>query len=162
MEHFGQVIELTGKDKALVKVRQHHACGSCGACGRVFGDPEQRDTFMVEVNNPVGAKKGQLVRLEIGEREMLLAALLLYLVPLVGLLIGLFAGRGLAISYGLGGNPDFWGLGLGLALMVLVFVLLRAQERKLAKGSRFKVIITSVVSADEIPPELCVTNSAGE
>jgi sigma-E factor negative regulatory protein RseC len=162
LEHFGQVMELTGKDMALVKVRQHHACGRCGACGRVFGDPEQRDTFMVEVNNPVGAKKGQLVCLEIGEREMLLAAVLLYLVPLIGLLAGLFAGRGLAVSYGLGGNPDFWGLGLGLALMALIFVFLRAQDRKLARENRFKVMITSVVSADEIPPELCVTNSAGE
>jgi len=152
VEHYGQVVKLIGKDTALVKVRQHHACGRCGACGRIFGDPEQRDTFVVEVNNPVGAKKGQLVRLEVAEREMLLAAFLLYLVPLAGLLAGLFAGRWLAIIYGWSGNPDFWGLGLGLLLTALVFTFLRAQDRKLAKGRRFKVAITSVVSESEVPP----------
>ena len=160
MEHYGQVVKLTDKETALVKVRQHHACAGCGACGRVFGDPEQRDIFMVEVNNPIGAQKGQLVRLEIGEREMLFAAFLLYLVPLVGLLTGLFAGRGLAVSYDLHGNPDLWGLGLGMALMSLVFVILRAQERKLAEGKRFKVVITSVVGENELPPELAAAFSS--
>lgn len=154
MEHYGQVMELKGKDLALVKVKQHHACAGCGACGRVFGDPEKRDIIMVEVNNPVGAKKGQIVRLEIGETEMLLAAVLLYLVPLIGLLVGLFAGRGLALNFGLGGNPELWGLGLGLALMALIFIYLRAQDKKLARGNRFKVMITSIVGANEFPPEL--------
>jgi sigma-E factor negative regulatory protein RseC len=155
-------MELIGKDKAMVKVRQHHTCGKCGACGRIFGDPEQRDIFMVEVANPVGAKKGELVRLEAGDREMLLAAFLLYLVPLAGLLAGLFAGRVLAMSAGLSGSPDLWGLGLGLVLMALVFVLLRAQEKNLQKGRRFKVVITSVVSEDEVPPELSIVNPSGE
>jgi sigma-E factor negative regulatory protein RseC len=155
-------MELIGEDRALVKVRQHHACGRCGACGRLFGDPEQRDIFMVEVNNPVGAKRGELVRLEAGDREMLLAAFLLYLVPLMGLLVGLFAGRTLAIEAGLTGSPDLWGLGLGLVLMALVFIFLRAQDRRLAKGRRFKVVITSVVNEDEVPPELCTANPSGE
>jgi sigma-E factor negative regulatory protein RseC len=161
MEHYGQVMELTGTKMALVKVKQHHACAGCGACGRVFGDPEQRDTFTVEVDNPIGAKKGQLVRLEIGESEMLLAAVILYLIPLVGLLAGLFVGRWLAVSYGLGGNPELWGLALGLALMFLIFVYLRIQDKKLARGKRFKVMITSVVGEQEIPPELSVTNAVG-
>lgn len=162
MEHYGQVMELVGKDKALVKVRQHHACAGCGACGRVFGDPEQRDIFMVEVHNPVGAQKGQFVRLEVGERDMLLAAFLLYVVPLVGLLFGLFAGRRVAVLFGFGGSPDLWGLGLGLILMVLVFELLRLQERKLAGSKRFKVVITSVVNGNELPPELCTAETSGE
>ena len=162
MEHYGQVIELVGKDKALVKVRQHHACAGCGACGRVFGDPEQRDIFMVEVHNPVGAQKGQFVRLEVGERDMLFAAFLLYVVPLVGLLFGVFAGRRIALIFGLGGNPDLWGLGLGLILMALVFLLLRLQERKLFANKRFKVEITSVVYEKELPPDLFAAETSGK
>ncbi|NMB41247.1 MAG: SoxR reducing system RseC family protein [Firmicutes bacterium] len=162
MEHYGQVMKLTGKDTALVKVRQHHACAGCGACGRVFGDPEQRDILTVEVDNPIGAKEGQLVCLEIGESEMLFAAVLLYLVPLLGLLAGLFAGRSLALNHGLNGNPELWGLGLGLLLMALIFFVLRTQDKKFAKGDRFKVMITSVVNADEIPPELSAASPAGK
>ena len=127
-----------------------------------FGDPEQRDILTVEVDNPIGAKEGQLVCLEIGESEMLFAAVLLYLVPLLGLLAGLFAGRSFAFNHGLNGNPELWGLGLGLLLMALIFFVLRTQDKKFAKGDRFKVMITSVVNADEIPPELSAASPAGK
>ncbi|MEW5921865.1 MAG: SoxR reducing system RseC family protein [Bacillota bacterium] len=151
MDHFGQVVELKEHNKALVKVRHNLSCSNCGRCGGFFGDPEKNQYHLVEVFNPIGAAKGQLVRLEARASEMLMAAFLLYLLPLVALLVGLFAGRAVALAGGLAGSADMWGLGTGLIFMVLLFSLLRLQERRLAKGKRFKAVIAAVVSEEEIP-----------
>ena len=59
-------------------------------------------------------------------------------------------------------NKRALGFGFGAGADGSDFRFFRAQDRKLARENRFKVMITSVVSADEIPPELGVTNSAGE
>jgi sigma-E factor negative regulatory protein RseC len=151
MDHFGQVIELAGNDKALVRVRRNSACGSCGRCGGFFGDPEKRHEMLVEVNNPIGAKAGQLVRLEAKASEMLMAAFLLYFVPLVGLLLGLVTGRNWALKSLSTVNPDLFGLGIGLMVMVLVFLFLRIAEKRLTRGKRFKAVITAIVREEEMP-----------
>lgn len=151
MDHFGQVVELKEENKAVVKVRPTLSCENCGRCGGFFGDPEKKQDHLVEVLNPIGAGKGQLVRLEARPTEVLMAAFMLYLLPLVALLIGLFAGRSIALIQGLSGSADLWGLGTGLVFMVLLFFVLRLHERNLAKGRRFKAVITAVVKEEEIP-----------
>ncbi len=144
-------MELKEENKAVVKVRPNLSCENCGRCGGFFGDPEQRQDQLVEVFNPIGAGKGQLVRLEARPTEVLLAAFMLYLLPLVALLVGLFAGRSVALSQGLSGSADIWGFLTGLVFMVLLFLVLRLHERNLAKGKRFKAVIAAVVSEEEIP-----------
>ncbi|MGI6308841.1 MAG: SoxR reducing system RseC family protein [Dethiobacteria bacterium] len=151
MEQFGQVMELVENNKALVKVQQHSACAGCGACKGFFGDPEKKGHLLVEVMNPIGAQKGEVVRLEARSQEILFAAFLLYLLPVLALLAGLFAGRGFAISRGLSVSPDLGGLALGLTAMVSVFLILRGQEKNFQAGKRFKAVITSVVSESEWP-----------
>lgn len=153
LEQFGEVVELKGDQRALVRVRQHLSCGSCGRCGGFFGDPGKRKDHLVEVLNPIGAKKGELVRLEARVSEMLLAAFLLYIVPLLGLLAGLFAGRSFALHWGVFGSPDLWGLLWGLVFMFFFYFLLRSQERHLARSRRFKAVITAVVEPGDIPEE---------
>jgi sigma-E factor negative regulatory protein RseC len=154
MKQYGQVEEILEGDRALVRVRQNFSCGNCNCCGGFLGDPEKNRDILVEVINPVGAKKGQLVSLKASAREMLLAAFMLYLVPLIGFLLGLFAGRNWAISRSISGNPDLWGLGTGLLLMVLVFIILRGQESRLERGGRFKSIISAIIDVKELPEEL--------
>ena len=145
MEQFGQVVEIVEENKALVKVHQHQACQGCGACIGFFGDPSQRGHMTVEVFNPIGAREGEIVRLETRSQEVLYAAFLLYLLPALALLVGLFIGRNLVISKGLNLSPDLAGLALGLAGMVIVFLVLRKQETKFQAGGRFKAVITAVV-----------------
>ncbi len=154
MEKYGLVTDLVAGDRAMVKVRRHLSCGSCGRCGGFFGDPEKNLDEEVEVINSIGARAGDLVRMESNYSEMLLAAFLLYITPLLGLLAGLFAGRSWAISRGLAGSPDIWGLVSGLVLMAAVFVFLRRQERRLDRGSRFKAKITAVVTEEDIPEDM--------
>ena len=151
MDHYGQVIELAGDDRALVRVRRNSACGSCGRCGGFFGDPEKNHEMLVEVNNPIGAKAGQLVRLEAKASEMLMAAVLLYFVPLMGLLLGLVVSRNWALRVLPTINADLFGIGIGLFTMVLVFFVLRLAERRITSGKRFKAVITAVIREEEIP-----------
>lgn len=145
MEQIGQVLELVEDNKALVRVHQHSSCAGCGACMGFFGDPAEKGYLLVEVMNPVGAQKGEVVRLETRSQEILYAAFLLYILPVLALLAGLFAGRNLAISRGLAISPDLGGLALGLTVMVLVFLILRGQEKKFQADKRFKAVITAVV-----------------
>jgi sigma-E factor negative regulatory protein RseC len=158
MEQYGQVEEVLEDNRALVRVRQHFSCGNCNCCGGFFGDPEKNKDTIVEAINPVGARKGQLVCLQANAGEILFAAFLLYLVPLIGFLLGLFAGRALAVSRTLAGNPDLWGLGAGLLLMISVFFILRGQEGRLKRGERFKTIISSVIDVGGIPDESLPVN----
>lgn len=151
MDHYGQIVETAGNNKAIVKVRPNLSCENCGRCGGFFGDPEKNRDYTVEVLNPINASRGELVRLEARASEVLLAAFMMYLLPLIALLIGLFAGRYGAIALELTGSADVWGLGTGLVLMVLLFLVLRSQERRLARGRRFKAVIAAVVTEDEIP-----------
>ncbi len=154
VEHYGQVVELRSDRRALVKIRQHLSCGGCGRCAGFFGDPEANNHFLVEVFNPVGAQKGELVRLESRSSDIILAAFLLYLLPLAGLLTGIIAGRNLAAGRALGGSPDLWGLGFGFLLMIGIYFILWLQEKNLRRGKRFKAIITAVVAEDDIPRDL--------
>lgn len=160
MDHFGQVVELKKENKAVVKVRPNLSCENCGRCGGFFGDPEKRQEDLVEVLNPIGAGKGQLVRLEARPTEVLLAAFMLYLLPLVALLIGLFAGRSIALSWEVAGNADIWGLSTGVVFMVILFIVLRLHERRLAKGKRFKAVIAAVVNEEEIPEHARIPSPA--
>ena len=144
-------MDLKAEHKAIVKIRANLSCGNCGRCGGFFGDPQQNQDRLTEAFNPIGAVQGQLVRLEARASEMLLAAFMLYLLPLIGLLIGLFAGRAAALAGGLTDSADGWGLGTGLVFMVLVFLLLRLQESRLAGSKRFKAVIVAVVNEEDIP-----------
>ena len=79
-------------------------------------------------------QKGQLVRLEIGERECFLP-LCFFIWFLLWVCLSACLPAGVGYKLRVGRKSRFWGLGLGLALMVLVFILLRAQEENWPKGA---------------------------
>ncbi len=163
MEQYGQVVDQTGHQRALVRVRQHLSCAKCGKCGGTFfGDPGKRMDNLVEVLNPIGAGKGALVRLEARPSEMILAAFLLYILPLLALLAGLFTGRNLAASQGFSGHPDLWGAILGGVLMVVVFAVLKAKDAQFSSSKRFKAVITAVVEEKDIPRDFLLENDGGD
>jgi len=163
MEQYGQVVDQMDQQRALVRVRQHLSCASCGKCGGTFlGDPGKRMDHLVEVLNPIGAGKGALVRLEARASEMILAAFLLYILPLLALLAGLFAGRNIAASQGFSGHPDLWGAILGVVLMVVVFAVLKAKDAQFSRSKRFKAVITAVIEEDDIPKDFLPEKGSGD
>lgn len=83
-EETGVVVETRGKT-AKVKISRHGDCENCGACP---GD----SAVVLEVQNPLGAKPGQRVVFQISESNMLKAAFVVYVMPLLAVPAGIFAG----------------------------------------------------------------------
>lgn len=143
VEQYGRVLKKLEGDKALVDIRRHHACRKCGACGNEAGQKS-----LVEARDPLGVSRGAEVRLETGTREVLLSAFLLYIVPLAGLLVGLFTGRYIVLALQINVHPEFTGLVMGLLLMAFVYLYLRRQDQWLKSSGRFDIVITGVSSGD--------------
>lgn len=83
MKQTGIVESVIGGD-AKVRIRRESSCGgncaSCAGCGM--------NTVVVTAQNKAGAKAGDTVELEMPSRNVLCAALLVYIVPLIFFIIG--------------------------------------------------------------------------
>lgn len=79
-EKEGIVIDLNNQI-AKVKLSRHGDCENCGAC-------PGSEAMVLEANNLIGAKRGEHVVLEVKENNMLKAAFIVYILPLVSIFIG--------------------------------------------------------------------------
>lgn len=90
MEQLVRVTKVSGNGKALVRLDRVSACsGDCHKCGGCGAVPQ---TLLVEAENPIGAKPGELVRIGSDSGRLLWQAALLYLMPLCLFFLGYFAG----------------------------------------------------------------------
>lgn len=80
----GFVIEVID-DLAKIKVGRHSDCKNCGAC-------PGSDSIIISANNKMGAKPGQRVLIEVKETNVLKAAFVVFILPLIALFIGVMLG----------------------------------------------------------------------
>lgn len=121
MEQEGEIIAL-GAGTAKVRVRRPGGCEHCGAC-ELGANPET----VVELPNPNELPLGARVRLVVDEGEVVKAAGLVYVVPLVGLFVGFGAGQWLRSSFGL--RSELWTLLCGLVTMGISLVVVYLIDR---------------------------------
>ncbi len=90
MEQLVRVTKVYDNGRALVRLDRESACSGdchkCGGCGAV------QQTLLVEAENPIGAKPGELVRIGSDSGRLLWQAALLYLMPLCLFFLGYLAG----------------------------------------------------------------------
>lgn len=92
MEEIGVVLENKGQE-ALVKIKRHSLCSNCkNKCQLAMGNSHESKEMEISVKNPLGASKGDQVKIEMGEESLVTASLIIYLIPLFGLIAGYFAG----------------------------------------------------------------------
>lgn len=82
----GTVHEIKG-DQATIVFKRSKACGDCHACAS-FGDGNS----VIELENTLGAKVGDRVRIELHSGAVFKASLILYGIPLIALLLGVVLG----------------------------------------------------------------------
>ena len=142
----GMITETVG-NRVKVTVERGDSCGAChikNACHVLGG---QHKDFNLILENRVGARVGDQVRLSISESAVVSASSVLYLVPALGLIIGAVLGAVIAKPAGLETDPSaivgcFIGLGFGLSISF-------GLGRKLSEKRSFLPRISSVTRPNE-------------
>lgn len=81
------VVSEVKDGKLIVSIKRHPACGTCKACS-MAEDKEMR----LEFENTIGAQKGDRVNIELDDFVIVRGAFLFYILPLLGLIFGIFIG----------------------------------------------------------------------
>ncbi|MCL2917494.1 SoxR reducing system RseC family protein [Shewanella litorisediminis] len=106
MEELARVVRVESSGWVTVEVEVKTACGHCAAsesCGTgAIASAFAGKTQQFSIKSTEAFEEGELIRLGLPESALLKAAALVYLLPLVGLLLGAFGGKmaGSALSFG--------------------------------------------------------------
>lgn len=132
----GIVLEVVG-DMAKVKTSRHNDCENCGAC-------PGNSAMVLEALNPVGAKPGQRVAIEVQEVNMLKAAFIVYILPLIAVFIGAVLGGMLAQRLG---NESLWfQVTGGIVAFVLSVVYIKYFDSAARMDVKMQPIIVRILS----------------
>lgn len=118
----GTVHEIKG-DKAAVVFKRSKACGDCHACAS-FGDGNS----VIELENTLGAKVGDRVRIELHSGAVFKASLILYGIPLIALLLGVLLGSRIS---------DLAGALIGIGAAVAALIAIRLFEPRIRRKHSF-------------------------
>ena len=126
------IIKGTRGDIADVEISRSTACGdNCASCGLCSGR-----TAIVKATNKINAAEGDTVLMEMADKTVLGTAFLVYVIPLILLVCGYFAG------YELGGT-ELFGIIAGFVLMALSFPPIIYLDRR--KRQSYLPEITEIV-----------------
>jgi sigma-E factor negative regulatory protein RseC len=143
IEEEGIVVEVEG-EYAKVSILKKSACEACAASGVCH--PQDADQSYMEAANPLGAIKGQKVKVVLAPQLYLKASLILYGIPMVVLVTGAIIAKNLAIRFSGEANSDLWAFIVGMACMVISFFFIRAYNNKVEKTQEYKPVIVEILS----------------
>ncbi|MGI6407084.1 MAG: SoxR reducing system RseC family protein [Syntrophaceticus sp.] len=124
MERFieGVVMETSGK-MAKVRASKHSECEHCGICAGT-------NAVILDVTDELGVKRGQRVLIENKQTNRILAAFIVYMLPLLVVGCGIFLGYYLSLRFAISAVllMILGGLIFGLPVMYLLKRLDRALQ----------------------------------
>lgn len=133
-ESEGVVIEVSGT-MAKVKANRHGDCKNCGACP---GD----NATVLDAQNPIGAVPGQRVIFELEEANMLKAAFIVYILPLIAILVGCTIGT--YISYKVGNSEKLYQVGGGVIAFILSLFYVKFFDKFAHSDKEMRPVITRI------------------
>ncbi|MBU3215448.1 SoxR reducing system RseC family protein [Clostridium estertheticum] len=136
-EEEGIIIEISKDNIAKVKVGRHNECKNCGACP---GD----NSVVIEAKNPIGAKIGQRIAFEMKDTNMLMAAFVVYILPLVLVVIGVIVGQVIAKKFGY--SVRGFQIGGGIITFVLSIINIKHFEKYAHNNDKMQPVITKSLS----------------
>ena len=134
MNREGIVIKKNIDDTIEVGLVKHTAWGDCGACQ--YGVENLESTITVE--NEVGASVSDKIEITLGDQNVLGAAFIAYVIPLL-VLIGT-----IAITVKITGN-EIMAFILGAALTALTFIIIKSKDGKFRDSKKYLAKAVSIV-----------------
>lgn len=127
------IVKKTDSKNATVVISKKDECSKCGMCAF----PKNASQMEVRCSNEIGAKEGDVVKIERKENGKILGALLVFLIPII--LIGVSVLVGILLLK----NEILIPI-IAIVLIILWFVVLAITDKKLKKLSGFTSVILSV------------------
>jgi sigma-E factor negative regulatory protein RseC len=132
-------VTAAGDGAVDVRVQATAACENCSACCRV-----DKDGVTVEgARDPLGAAVGDLVEVEIPEGADTRAGVLVFILPVLGLLVGYAIGA--AVSTALGQAPDLGGA-IGAVLAIAVALVVVRVRGRAVPDERFRPVVRAIIA----------------
>lgn len=131
----GIVLEIHGL-VAKVKTSRHNDCENCGAC-------PGNSALVLEARNMLGAKPGDRVLIEVQEVNMLKAAFIVYMLPLLAIFIGAVIGNLLAEKMGF--SVVMFQAAGGFIFFVLSVLYIKLFDLSARNDVKMQPVITKVL-----------------
>ena len=140
IEEIGTVVELRGKNIAVVMCKKSSLCENCATHSNcMIGDDDR--TRLIETQNSLAASIGDQVLIATTTKSFLQSSFLLYIVPLIALVIGAVAGKLVGENLDTGLDPNLLSAIFGVFFMIGSFVLLRVGSSALTQDSYMPKIV---------------------
>ncbi|MBP2638307.1 MAG: SoxR reducing system protein RseC [Firmicutes bacterium] len=123
---------------AKVQASRHSDCENCGSC-------PGSNAIVVDALNPLGAQRGQRVEIEVKQVNMLKAAFIVYMLPLIAAVVGVIAGTYLANSQ-MTLDPVWYQIGGGIVAFGLSLIYIRYFDRNARTNEKMRPVITRILS----------------
>jgi len=139
------VQELTAPDRALVQVKRTEACAGCAARGMCHALGGQSKDVVVEVlNDKTNVKPGDIVEISIPSSSFLKSMSVIYMIPVMALMAGLFIGIYIAKNF-CHIDPSIGGLLGSVVGVSIAFAFARWYDRKAHNKPEYWPKITRVI-----------------
>ncbi|MBT8358641.1 MAG: SoxR reducing system RseC family protein [Deltaproteobacteria bacterium] len=142
-ENIGIVIKAESGNYTQVVTDRKSACGGCqstpGGCRSCLVSAR----MVSRVANPVGAEVGDLVKIHLSSTNLATGAAILYLLPILGLLIGAFTGSWVSSLFPL--TEIFGSIGGAIAGLVVGYAAVITLDRSPSLRRQITPTITSIV-----------------
>ncbi|HSA77279.1 MAG TPA: SoxR reducing system RseC family protein [Nitrospirota bacterium] len=141
IEEEGIVAEVEGS-VAKVAILKKSACEQCAASGVCHPG----DQSYMEAVNPLGAVRGQKVKVVVAPQLYLKASIILYGIPMAAFIGGAILAKNVAVLYGAEANSDLWAFVAGAICLLISFFFIRMYNKKVEKTQKYKPVIVEILS----------------
>lgn len=142
MEQVGVIKKTTG-NMAVVEVIRFSGCGgNCKSCGGSCS--AESATLTVTIKNDIGAKEGDLVEIKARPKKILKYTFIVYMIPFIMLLMGIFIGVNYFQSIGKS-NYEILGIGVGMVFLAASFVIMRVVDNYINRRDENPLEITRIL-----------------
>ena len=127
---------------AKVSIIAKSACEKCASADVCH--PGGDDSYM-EATNPLGAKKGQKVKVVLAPQVYLKASIILYGIPMAVFVAAAIIGKNAGLKYGEAAQSDLWAFLSGMTFMLVSFFFIQRYNKKVEKTQEYKPVIVEII-----------------
>ncbi len=142
MNQQGFIIDIIDSKTAKMIMQRHSACASCGKCTKLSSECQD---LVVEVDNSIGAKKGDYVEVSMESVKVLKATILAYFVPLVFLLVGTIVTYYILNAIEFSGEIEVISGVFGLVSTCISYMILRKNDNKFKESRSYIPRVSRII-----------------